>query len=201
MPPANDSTHTRELLSRLDQDDGLALEQLLESQRNYLRRLVDLRLQDALRGRVDPSDVVQETLLVISNRVGEFVERRPTSFRLWIRRKAIERLVELNRKHYAGKRSVRREVTLSDASSMAVARHFVPRSPSQVIQQKEMAACARQAMETLSEVDREVLLLRHVEELTNAEVAELLEINPEAASRRYGRAIRRLSEKLVDLGS
>ena len=171
MPPANDSSHTLELLSRLERDDGSALGQLLESHRNYLHRLVDLRMQDALRARVDPSDVVQETLLVISNRVHEFVERRPTSFRLWIRRKAIEKLGEISRQHHAGKRSVNREVTLSNASSMAVARHFLRNSPSHALQQQEMVNCARQAMQTLSEVDREVLLLRHVEELSNAEVA------------------------------
>ena len=96
---------------------------------------------------------------------------------------------------------MRREVTLSNASSMAVARHFSGNSPSHALQQQEMANCARQAIQTLSEVDREVLLLRHVEELSNAEVAELLEINPDTASRRYGRAIRRLSEIMIKLGT
>ena len=201
MPIVNDSSHTQDLLNRIGRDDGSALGQLLEYQRNYLRRLVDLRMQDDLRGRVDPSDVVQETLLVVSRKVDDFVERRPTSFRLWIRRKALERLVEMSRKHHAGKRSVRREVTLSNASSMAVARHFLGNSPSHALQQQEMANCARQAIQTLSEIDREVLLLRHVEELTNTEVAELLEISPDTASRRYGRAIRRLSEKLIELGT
>ena len=201
MPIVNDSSHTHALLNRIGRDDGSALGQLLEHQRNYLRRLVDLRMQDDLRGRVDPSDVVQETLLVVSKKVDDFMERRPTSFRLWIRRKALERLVEMSRKHHAGKRSVRREVTLSNASSMAVARHFLGNSPSHALQQQEMANCARQAIQTLSEIDREVLLLRHVEELTNTEVAELLEISPDTASRRYGRAIRRLSEKLIELGT
>ena len=199
LPISNDSTQTEDLLTRISRGDHAAVDLLLEAQRNYLRRLIDLRMENDLRGRVDPSDVVQETLLVVSRRVDDFIERRPTTFRLWIRRKAIERLIELRRKHRAGKRSVRREMRLSDASSMAVARRLLGDSPSQALDRQDLANRARLAIQSLNELDREVLLLRHVEELTNAEVAELLDINPDAASKRYGRAIRRLSEIMLQL--
>ena len=199
LPIANDSTQTEDLLKRISRGDRAAVGLLLEAQRNYLRRLIDLRMENDLRGRVDPSDVVQETLLVVSRRVKDFIERRPTTFRLWIRRKAIERLIELRRKHRAGKRSVRREMRLSDASSMAVARRLTGDSPSQALDRQDLANRARLAIQSLNELDREVILLRHVEELTNAEVAELLNITPDAASKRYGRAIRRLSEIMLQL--
>jgi RNA polymerase sigma-70 factor (ECF subfamily) len=199
LASAHDSPHTEELLRRISRGDSAALEQLLLLERDYLRRLVDLRMEDDLRRRVDPSDVVQETLVVVSRKVQDFLDRRPTSFRLWIRRKAIERLIELRRKHRAAKRSVGRELRLSDASSMAVARCFLGESPSQVADRRELAHRARAAIQTLNEVDREVLLLRHVEELSNAEVADLLEIAPDTASKRYGRAIRRLSEVMNKL--
>jgi RNA polymerase sigma-70 factor (ECF subfamily) len=201
LPIANDSAATRELLRRVHDGDDDALEKLLETQRDYLRKLVDLRMEDELRGRVDPSDVVQETLMVVSRRVDDFLDRRPTSFRLWVRRKAIERLIENRRKHLADKRSVRRELNLSDASSMAVARNFLRGTPSRSLERREMAERVRRAMSELGEIDREVILLRHVEELSNGEVAEILELDPDTASKRYGRAVRRLATKMNETGS
>ncbi len=201
MPAANDSDVTRELLRRVHDGDNDALQKLLETQRDYLRRLVDLRMENELRGRVDPSDVVQETLIVISRRVDDFIVRQPTSFRLWVRRKAIERLIEVRRKHLADKRSVRRELKLSDASSMAVARGFMAGLPNRSLERREMVNRVRGAIEELGELDREVILLRHVEELSNHEVAEILDIDPDTASKRYGRAVRRLATKMNELGS
>lgn len=199
MPAANDSDVTRELLRRVHDGDNDALQTLLEAQRDYLRRLVDLRMEHELRVRVDPSDVVQETLIVISRRVDDFIVRQPTSFRLWVRRKAIERLIEVRRKHLADKRSVRREMKLSDASSMAVARGFLAGLPNRSLERREMVNRVRGAIEELGELDREVILLRHVEELSNHEVAEILDIDPDTASKRYGRAVRRLATKLNEL--
>lgn len=76
---------------------------------------------------------------------------------------------------------------------MALSRHFVRESPSQVLDRKEQADLVRKAIDRLRPMDREVILLRHVEELSNAEVAEVLEIAPDAASKRYGRAVVRLA--------
>ena len=193
---ASDSDFTRELLMRVRDGDDQALEILLETQRNYLRRLVDLRMEDELRRRVDPSDIVQETLIVISRRVDDFLTRQPTSFRLWARRKAIERLTEARRKHLAGKRSVRRERNLSDASSMALARSFFGSLPGQSLERREMVNRVQRAIDELSAMDREVILLRHVEELRNHEIAVVLNLDADTASKRYGRAIRRLAIKM-----
>ena len=200
MPSANDANETQRLLRRVSQGDRTAIGRLVDLHRNYLCRLIDLRMEDELRGRIDPSDVVQETQMVVSRKIDDFLDRRPTSFRLWIRRKAIERLIELRRRHLAGKRTVRREVPWSDASSVAVARKLLGVRPSEVLRRQELVLQVHKAIQDLREVDREVLLLRHVEELTNAEVAELLGIEPAAASKRYGRAVRRLSEKLAAMG-
>lgn len=196
MPVADDSTQTQQLLERIEAGDDSAVNTLLQSQRNYLRRLVDLRMEDALRGRVDPSDIVQETLVVISGRMDDFLKRRPTSFRIWARRKAVECLIDVSREHHAAKRTVFRQVTLSDASSMAIAQHFVRESPSRVLDEQSKADRVRTAIASLRPMDREVLLLRHVEELTNAEVAEVLELDTDTASKRYGRAVMRLAKKI-----
>ncbi|MCA9183584.1 MAG: sigma-70 family RNA polymerase sigma factor, partial [Planctomycetales bacterium] len=140
----------------------------------------------------------QETFVMISRRMDDFLARRPTSFRLWSRLKAMERLIDLRREHYADKRNVRRQVTLSNASSLALSRRFLKESPSQLLENQERANRIRAAIECLKPIDREVLLLRHVEELSNAEVAEVLEMHPDTASKRYGRAVIRLAEKLAE---
>ena len=90
-------TQTERLLELASQGDAQALEQLLSEHRPYLRRLIELRLDDDLHARVDPSDVVQETQIVAVRRIDEFLKRRPTSFRLWLRSKALEKLVEIRR--------------------------------------------------------------------------------------------------------
>ena len=200
MDPSHDNSRTEVLLSHVDQGDLRALDQLLDEHRAYLRRVIELRMEDALRVRVDPSDIVQETQLVASRRIQDFLKRRPTSFRIWLRRKALERLVEARRRHLAQKRSIEREVPLSSLSSMAVAQHLSALGPGSALQQKELAQHVSEVLESLGETDREVLLLRHGEQLTNHEVAEVLEIDPAAASKRYGRAVRRLCDRLTELG-
>jgi len=192
--------HTERLLERVGQGDQQALERLLSEYRPYLRRLIELRLEEDLQARIDPSDVVQETQIVAVRRIDEFLQRRPTSFRLWLRSKALERLVEARRHHHAQKRSVEREVSLSNISSFAIAHYVCPALPCSALQQQELAQAAQQALATLSELDREVLLLRHGEGLTNAEVAEVLGVDPDTASKRYGRAVRRLCERLRAMG-
>lgn len=200
MTSQSDSSETERLLGQLGHGDATALGKLLSYHRDYIKRVVELRMDDAIRDRVDPSDVVQETQLMVSERIDDFLRRRPTSFRIWLRRETLEKLVEVRRGHLAQKRSVRRDLRLSDASSLSIAQQLLAARPSQVLQRKELAQQVRDAIEGLSENDREVVLLRYVEELTNAEVAELLEIDPAAAHKRHGRAIRRLGQQLAALG-
>src|SRR5688500_6375624 len=134
-------SQTEQLLERFEQGDAAALEELIDLHRAYVLRVVELRMEDDLRTRVDPSDVVQEPQLVVAQRIDDFLRRRPTSFRIWLRRKALEQIVNQRRRHLrAAKRSVRREINLSEASSLALARHLVAATPSRVMANRELAA-------------------------------------------------------------
>jgi RNA polymerase sigma-70 factor (ECF subfamily) len=195
-----DSTSTDALLAAAARGDNAAIGQLMSRHRAYLRRVVDVRMDAALRPRIDPSDVVQETLAVASRRLDDFIARRPTTFRVWLRRKAIEGLVDARRTHLALKRDIRRDNSISDASSLAIARGLFRESTGHSAMRRELSDQVREAMARLSEADQEVILLRHAEGLSNAEAAEVLEVDPGTASKRYGRAIGRLSAALRKMG-
>ncbi len=199
MAFSTDSDQTASLLQRVAAGDPAALEHLLQLHRPYLKRVVQLRLDPAVAVRVDASDVVQETQIVIAKRIDDFIKRRPTSFRMWIRRKALEQLVDQLRRHVgAKKRSVYKERNLSDVSSIALARKLLSDTPSKILQKIELQEQVRDLIEQLAENDREVLSLRHVEGLSNPEVADLLEIDPNTARQRYGRALRRFHRLLAE---
>ncbi len=195
MTQKADSSETQLLLDRIAQGDNDALERLVLAHRNYMRRIVELRMEDGLRHRVDPSDIVQETSIAVCNRIREYLERRPSSFRVWLRYQTLERIVDARRHHLAMKRTVKREYRMTDASSMSIAQRLLS-GPSQVLRKKEMAEQVRGFIDDMSDTDREILLLRYIEELSNQEAAEVLGIEPEAARKRLGRAMRRLAELL-----
>ena len=197
---SSDSSETEALIRQIKDGDRTALDRLLTLHRDYAKRIVELRMEDELLARVEPSDVVQETQVVVADRIDDFLQRRPTSFRLWLRRETLEKLIDIRRHHLADKRSIRREVRLPNASSRSIAQRALNMPPSQAMLRKEIVQKVREAIESLGEMDREIILLRYVEELTNAEVAELLEIDPGTARKRLGRALRRLSARLDILG-
>jgi RNA polymerase sigma-70 factor (ECF subfamily) len=194
------STVTEALLAAAAEGDDTALEKLLARHRPYLRQVVSVQLEPALRARVDASDIVQETLVVASRRMDDFLARRPTSFRIWLRRKAIERLVDARRRHLGLKRDARRDLSVTDASSLAIAGNLIHHGTDDAAVRRELANQVQEALVRLSDQDQEIMLLRHAEGLTNAEAAEVLEIDPRAASKRYGRAIGRLSSELRKMG-
>lgn len=199
MLSTGDSAHSDRLLERVRQGDDAARAELLNLHRNYLRRLIDLRMDPELRRRLDPSDIVQETQLESTRRLDEYLERQPMSFRLWLRQNAIEQVANMYRRHVQSqKRNLRREVPFSHLSSLGVARFLLRDQPSERLRAQEVAERVQQALAELSDGDRELLLMRHSEELTNSEVAELLQIDPNAASKRYGRALRRLHSQLTE---
>lgn len=134
------STDAEQLLQRVEQGDRRAAEQLLQAQRDYLRRMLEARMEPALRQRVDPSDIIQETLMEANRRLDDYLRRRPTTFRLWIRRKALEQLVNARRHHRARKRSIEREGPLTAASSLAIARAFCAERASAALERQERAA-------------------------------------------------------------
>ena len=166
-----------------------------------MRDFVDFHLDPRLRARLDPSDVVQETQAELARRIDDYVANRPMPFRLWLRKKAYERLLNLRRDHVTrAKRSVRREVAWPDRSSLLLARPLLARaaSASQRLAAVEFAERVARAVAELAPDDREILLMRHAEDLPFDEIACLLGIEPAAARKRFGRALIRLQTLLVE---
>jgi RNA polymerase sigma-70 factor (ECF subfamily) len=198
-----DSDHTRALLADVEGGDSKALDKLLRHHRPDLRAFVEVRLDPRLAARVDPSDVVQETLVAASQRMDDYLVRRPMPFRLWLRKTAYERLLDARKHHRKrARRSVDREENWPKRSSLLLARPLLAGgpSPSQQLAARELAERVSRAVGQLAEVDREILLLRHAEDLPFDEIACLLDIEPAAARKRFGRALIRLQTLLSEYG-
>jgi RNA polymerase sigma-70 factor (ECF subfamily) len=198
-----DSTETRDLLEQVRAGDQKALERLLALYRRRLHAFVAARLDAQLRARLDPSDLVQETQLRIAARIHDYLEQPPMPFHLWARKLAYDRLLNARRDHRgAARRSVDREAGWPDRSSLLLARPLIATgpSPSQQLAAREYAERVSRAVAELSESDREILLMRHAEELLYEEIGCLLEVEPAAARKRYGRALLRLRQVLSDHG-
>jgi RNA polymerase sigma-70 factor, ECF subfamily len=187
--------------------DGAELGLLLESYRDRLRRLVALRLDPRLRGRVDVSDVIQEGYLDAARRLGEYLAdpgRMP--FYLWLRFLVGQRVADQHRRHLGAQgRDAGREVSLAraampEASAALLAAELLGKltSPSQAAIRAERGRRLREALEALDPIDREVLVLRHYEQMSNGEVAAVLGLDKSAASKRHVRALARLREHLGD---
>ncbi len=198
-----DSAETRALLERVVRHDAAALEALLVHHRAGLHAFVEFHLDPRLQARVDPSDVVQETQMELVRRMEDFLAQRPMPFRLWMRKKAYERLLNLRRDHLLReRRSVRREVLLPDRSSLVLARSLLAKQPTprQEAEARELAEQIARAVAQLGDADREILLLRHAEDLPFEEIAFLLDLAPAAARKRFGRALIRLQKLLREQG-
>jgi RNA polymerase sigma-70 factor (ECF subfamily) len=203
MSPPPDADHTDRLLHAVRAGDSAALEQLLAQHRPFIRSFVELRIDPHLRARVDPSDVVQEAQIEAVRRVESYLEKPLLPFRLWLRQIAYDRLLMLRRQHVeADRRSISREAPLPDGSSIALAQQALAAgpSPSQQLVQHELVNRVRLAVAELPETDREILLMRNFEGLSNQEVAQVLDLDPATASKRYGRALLRLRQRLIDSG-
>ena len=201
MAFSTDSSDTTDLLGRVASGDAAALERLLQLHRPYLKRVIQMRMDPNLRARVDASDVVQEAQIVITKGIDNFIEHRPTPFRIWIRRKALDQLIDQQRRHIgAMKRSVLNERNISDVSSIAIARKLLSNRPSKALRKNELRERIFGLIDQLGEKHREMLVLRHAEELSNTEVADLLDIDPNTARQRYGRALRQLHQLFAEHG-
>jgi RNA polymerase sigma-70 factor (ECF subfamily) len=201
VPP--DSGATQDLLRRAHAGEPRALEELFAGYRSYLHQFVALRLDPKLRARVDPSDVVQEAQMEAARRLQGYLQGPPMPFRLWLRQIAQDRLLNLRRRHVAtARRAVGREQPLPERSSLVLAAQLLAcgSTPSQQLGRRELARRLRQALAELAEGDREILLLRNFEGLSNQEVGHLLGIDAAAASQRHGRAMLRLHKVLVATG-
>ena len=201
VPP--DSQETQDLLQQLRAGERQAVEQLFARHQAYLHRLVALRLDPRVRPRVDPADVVQEVHLEALNRLETYLQRPALPFRLWLRQIALDRALKARRHHlHAGRRALGREVPLPEGSSVLLARQLLAGgpTPSQQLDHRDLARCLRQAVAQLPEADREIVMMRHFEGLSNQEVACLLGLAPGTASKRHGRAMLRLHRILSEGG-
>jgi RNA polymerase sigma-70 factor (ECF subfamily) len=192
-----DSAETVRLLQQIRAGDRQAVEQLFAGHRPYLRRFVELRLDPRLRPRVDASDVVQEACL------GAYLERPPMPLRLWLRQIALGPTLKARRYHLGtARRTLDREVPLPEQPSLLLAGRLLAAgsTPGQHLDRHELARRLRQAVAQLPEADREVILMRHFEGLSNQEVGCLLGIDPATASKRHGRAMLWLHHLLFERG-
>jgi len=197
---SSNSAQTQELLDQARQGDQAAVEQLLAQHREPVRRMIDLRLDPAIAARVEASDVVQDVLLEASRRLDGYLAHPALPFHLWLRHIAKDHLIDAHRRHrLAQRRGVDREqplvpAALAGRSSVELAGQLMDpeRTPASAAIQQEMERRLHQAITALEEDDREVILMRHFEQLSNQEVAAVLGLTEPAASMRYLRAMRRL---------
>jgi RNA polymerase sigma-70 factor (ECF subfamily) len=193
-------------LQRLIEGGETALAELFSEYRERLERIVSFRLEPRIRGRLDPADVLQEAYLEIARRYREYVQNPSVSFFVWLRQRTLQTMIDLHREHFREKRDPNRENRYicqpnSQATSLSIARFLLDEvtSPSQAAADAEESQRLHAALESMHEMDREVLALRHFEHLSNLQVAEVLGLSPTAASNRYIRAAARLSEIVSSL--
>lgn len=195
------------MVARLKRDGQTALAEFFGEHRRRLRRMVDIRLDRRVAGRVDPSDVLQEAFLDASQQLGAYLDELPMSPFLWLRFLTGLRLMATHRRHLgAQKRDAKLEVPLDGGDrpgvqSESLSRHLAGKftTPSRAAARLEMRARLQELLDGLDPLDREILSLRHFEELSNQEAAEELQITPAAASKRYIRALERFKKTLAGI--
>lgn len=191
------------LLARAGNGDVAAGQQLLAQQRGRLRQMIAVRLDARLSARLDPSDVIQEVFTEASRKLAEYARSRPLPFYPWLRRIAWERLVKLHQRHlYAEKRTAARDAALpiGDQSSMLLAERLVDTgtSPSRQVLRAELRIRVQEALDQMPERDRELLVLRYLEQLSMAEIAAIMESTEGAVKVRHLRALERFRKVLGD---
>ena len=200
---------TEQLLDQAKAGDDDAVGELLQRHRKSIRRLVEMRLDRKVQRRVDVSDVVQEVMIEASGRLSKYLDDPVMAFHLWLRQIAWDRIIDTYRRHrVSAKRNMDREQPMSvptgpDQSTMELAVQLCDPNltPAAAATQREIAVKVEEVLEELGPQDREIILMRHYEHLTNLEVAEVLNLNPPAASMRYLRAIRRLRDLMEAEGT
>ena len=206
-PKPENSVEYAQLIERAKSGDEDALADLFGRFKPRLRRVISVRMDQKLRGRLDPSDVLQEAFLDLAKRLPAFSSRDDQmSMFVWMRLVASEKLIQLHRQHVtAKKRSAGREVSIDaaapDHSSICLAGHLLGHfsSAGNKLIREEMQRVLMSTLESMDEVDREIILMRGFEELSNVEAAEALSISQNAASNRYVRAMTRLKKELEQI--
>jgi RNA polymerase sigma-70 factor (ECF subfamily) len=196
-----------DVVARAGRGDRAAAVALLERYRGRLRRMVALRLDPRLQGRVDASDVIQEGYLDAMSRLDEYARDPRVPFYIWLRFLVGQKVQDEHRRHLgAAGRDVGREVSIyrgamPGASTGALAARLLGdlTSPSQAAQRAERKVRLQEALNRMDPLDREILVLRHYEQMTNGDAAAALGLDKSAASKRYIRALVRLKEVLAGL--
>jgi RNA polymerase sigma-70 factor (ECF subfamily) len=199
------SPDTQNLLDHAKQGEAGAVDRLLEVHREPLRRMIGLRLDPALAGRVDASDIVQDVMLEVSQRLTDYLRNPIMPFHLWVRHIAKDHMIDAHRRHrQAQRRSLDREQPIvpnafADQSSLELAAQFIDQdmTPATAAVRHELQKRMADAVAKLEESDREIVLMRHYEQLSNQEVATSLGVSEAAASMRHLRAVRRLRAALL----
>ena len=198
-----DSPVTQELLAKAKQGEPAAVDQLLARHREPVRRMIDMRLDRAIARRVDASDIAQEVLLEASRRLRDYLRQPNMPFHLWLRHIARDHLIDAHRRHRVAKRrTVDRERPIqagsTDRSSVELIAELIDRelTPATAALRKELQNRFQLVLADLGEDDREVILMRHFEQLSNQEVAAALGLTEPAASMRHLRALRKMRELL-----
>jgi RNA polymerase sigma-70 factor, ECF subfamily len=203
MWPTTDNT--KRLLDDAKTGDASAVDRLLGEFREPLRRVIDLRLDPVLARRVDASDIVQDVLIEANQRLTEYLKNPAMPFHLWLRHLAQDRIIDTHRRHrQAQRRSIDKEQAIqrpawSDQSSVQLVAQLVDgeQTPASAAIHQELQRRLNDALAQLSEDDRDVILMRHHEQLSNQDVAAALGLTEAAASMRYLRALRKLRAVLV----
>lgn len=196
-----------ELLTAACQGDDHAASRLFGAFRDLVTGFVELRIDGPLRSRIGADDIWQETCLEATKRLGEFRDRRPMPFHVWLLKTAQKQIGRAREKHLVRqRRDARREVQLPDRSSIALARQLARfSSPSQQIMKQEQRQILADAIFGLEPTEREILLLRHMEQLDFRDIAEVLEISYPNARQRHVRALMTLrsacEQSGIDFGS
>jgi RNA polymerase sigma-70 factor, ECF subfamily len=204
---ANEPSEIGELLDRVRTGDTQVLGLLFARYGERLRRMVRLRLDRRLQGRVDASDVLQEAYLDLARRVPEYLAAPKMPFFLWLRLLTGQRLLAIHRQHLgtqmrdAGQEVSIHQGALPEATSASLAARLLGRltSPTQAAIRAELQIKLQEALNSMDPIDREVLVLRHFEELSNTETAQVLGLQKAAASNRYIRALKRLTDILTNM--
>jgi len=199
-----DGQPTQDLLAGAQSGDVQAIDRLFDRHRDSLRKMIALRLDHKLSRRIDVSDVVQDVLIEANRRLRDYLANPAMPFHLWIRQIAKDRIIDAHRRHrVSSKRSIDREQPLAlegafDQSTIELVGQLRDPAitPAAAATQREVAGQVQAAIEKLDARDRDIILMRHYEQLTNQEIACALGLSEPAASMRYLRALKRLKSQL-----
>lgn len=197
---------TAKLLMRVERGERGAIDHLFERHRAGLRRMVAARMDNRLARRVDASDVVQETIVEAYRQLPQYLQSRAVGFYPWLRQIGVNRLKDLHRKHVvSGKRTVDREVNdalhLSADAVHNLTHQFISREPDPAarIVENEAVVQLREAISRLAPNELEIIVLRHVEQLSVVEISDVLGIATGTVKSRHYRTLVRLREILQTL--